>query len=163
MARARQSADYRALKPASERASIAARGASKKSGTRCEVLLRKALWRLGLRYRLTPSSLPGKPDIVLPRHRVVIFCDGDFWHGRNLEQRLAKLRAGHNAAYWIAKVTQNVARDARRNAELAELGWLVLRAWETDILADAAGVAARLYRELERNHARAEASAPDAS
>lgn len=89
-----------------------------------------------MRYRLHSADLPGRPDIVFVRQRLAVFCDGDFWHGRNLSQRLTKLAKGHNAAYWVRKVQANVARDVRNAGALAALGWRVIRLWETDILRD---------------------------
>jgi DNA mismatch endonuclease, patch repair protein len=147
---------YDGLRPASPKASKAAKGASKKRDTRPEVMLRRALWRLGLRYKVAPKGLPGRPDVVLARARVVIFCDGDFWHGRDLETRVAKLTAGHNAPYWVAKIRANVERDRRHDAALAADGWDVLRFWEKDILADVErctlAIAARIAerRSLDR-------------
>ncbi len=70
-----------------------------------------------------------------------MFCDGDFWHGRNLDARIAKLQQGHNAPYWVAKIRGNVARDRSVDAELEEDGWDVLRFWETDVRRDATSVA----------------------
>lgn len=70
------------------------------------------------------------------RERLAVFCDGDFWHGRNLDTRLRKLAGGHNAAYWVKKVRSNVERDERTSNALAESGWRVLRLWETDIIRD---------------------------
>jgi DNA mismatch endonuclease Vsr len=99
---------FEVLRPASARASAAARGASRKRDTRCEILLRRALWALGLRYRVDVGDLPGRPDIVFRRARVAVFCDGDYWHGRDLEARLKKLARGHNPAYWVAKIRANV-------------------------------------------------------
>lgn len=133
---ARRAPSYVGLSPASAQATVAARGASKKSGTRCEVLLRRSVFRLGMRYRLSSEDLPGRPDLVFRAARVVVFCDGDFWHGRNFETRIAKLEAGHNAPYWVAKITANVARDRRQESELMAAGWRVLRYWETDIKRD---------------------------
>src|SRR5512138_3396959 len=72
-----------------------------------ELLLRRALWAAGVRYRLHASELPGKPDIVVRRLRIAIFCDGDFWHGRNWLKRRARLSAGWNAEYWVAKIARN--------------------------------------------------------
>lgn len=66
------------------------------------MLLRRAIWTLGLRYRVDVATLVGRPDLVFPRERVVVFCDGDFWHGRDLLARIAKLRKGSNAPYWVA-------------------------------------------------------------
>lgn len=81
-------------------------------------------------------AIPGKPDLVFPAERVVVFCDGDFWHGRHPEERLGRLAAGHNAQYWTAKIQNNIARDERTTTWLTLAGWRVIRLWETDILGD---------------------------
>lgn len=136
------------FRPASEVTSRVARASSHKQGTRCELHLRRALWSLGFRYRIDTSKLPGRPDIVFIRSRVVVFCDGDFWHGRHLKDRLAKLSKGHNAPYWVAKIRANVERDRRNNEMLARAGWLVLRYWETDILRDVSAIAAEIATQV---------------
>lgn len=134
---------YSSFKPASEAASrIKQRNRS--SDTKAEVLLRKELWRRGLRYRLHARDLPGKPDIVFRRARVVVFCDGDFWHGRRWRQRREKLAGGTNAPYWTAKIAANVARDRRHNRALRAAGWTVIRLWETDILRNAERAGAKV-------------------
>ena len=137
-------ARFGGLSAASPRASQAARAASRKQDTRCEHALRGALRRLGLRYRVNFGKLPGRPDVVFSGARVAIFCDGDFWHGRNLKERLKKLRRGHNAAYWVAKIRSNVERDRRHDEALRGDGWLVMRFWETDIARDVNGVATKV-------------------
>src|SRR5437899_2570571 len=119
----RNSPSYRGLSPASARASKAARGASRKAGTGCELLLRGSLRRLGLRFSINARTLPGCPDIIFRRERLVVFCDGDFWHGRSLARRIRKLEGGHNAAYWVAKVQTNTARDRRHRLALHKEGW----------------------------------------
>jgi DNA mismatch endonuclease (patch repair protein) len=131
--RQRTTPSFTGLVAASKHASTAARGASAKTNTRCEIALRRELWRRGLRYRLHVGGLPGRPDVVFPIQRVAVFCDGDFWHGRDLEKRLAKLAAGHNAVYWVAKVRRNVERDHQNTRSLEAAGWIVLRFWETDV------------------------------
>lgn len=78
----------------------------------------------------------------------MIFCDGDFWHGRNLESRLERLAHGHNAAYWMAKIRRNVERDRQNTAELVAAGWNVLRFWESEILREPAKVADRIVEAL---------------
>jgi DNA mismatch endonuclease (patch repair protein) len=133
---ATRSASYKGLTPASPKTSRVASASSVKSGTKPELLLRSALRGRGLRYRLNYPSLPGRPDIVFVRARVAIFCDGDFWHGRELESRLRKLAAGHNGFYWTSKICANVERDRRHDLELARAGWLVLRFWESEIRSD---------------------------
>lgn len=139
---------YTGLHPASRTASERARASSKKSGTRCEVALARALRRLRLSPAVCPRSLPGRPDLVFARPKVAVFCDGDFWHGRGLKARLERLSAGHNAGYWVEKIRANVARDRRNRRLLRADGWTVLRFWETDILRDPRLIATRIARLL---------------
>lgn len=146
----RTTPSYAGLIAASSKASTAARATSRKRDTRCEMLLRRTLWRLGLRYRVAVSTLPGKPDVVMKKYRLAIFIDGDFWHGRDLEARLGRLAAGHNAAYWVQKILRNVERDRRHDKDLRADGWTVLRLWEKDILRDPAGAADAVLEVLRR-------------
>lgn len=127
---------YKDLSPASAVASHIARASSAKRDTKPELLLRRAVWSSGLRYRINVASLPGCPDLVVSTSRLAVFCDGDFWHGRNLDQRLKKLRAGHNGRYWVSKIKSNVDRDLRVTRLLRDTGWRVLRFWESDIRAN---------------------------
>jgi DNA mismatch endonuclease (patch repair protein) len=151
---------YKGFVPASDAASRAKR-ANRKTDTAHEVLLRRELWRQGLRYRKHVARLPGNPDLVFARARVLVFCDGDFWHGRDWKRLRAQLQRRHNAAYWLAKIARNRQRDRRNTALLQKLGWTVLRFWEADIKKDPAGVArairdavtARVARPLPRKHA----------
>lgn len=131
---------YAGCKPASDLASGIKRR-NRKVGTRAELALRRALWRLGLRYRLNDGRLPGRPDLVLARYRAVVFVDGDFWHGRDWESRKGRLKDGSNGAYWVAKIAYNRERDRRNDGLLAVLGWRVRRLWETDVLKDPDAVA----------------------
>jgi DNA mismatch endonuclease, patch repair protein len=140
---------FKGLTPASATASRIARTASAKRHTRCEMILRRELFARGYRYRLTSPSLPGRPDIIFRRAKVVIFCDGDFWHGRNLRSRLRKLARGHNASYWTQKIRRNVERDLCQTESLKTAGWRVLRFWETDILARAPKIADEIERVLQ--------------
>ena len=103
--------------------------------TRAEVLLRKALWQKGLRYRKNYAALPGKPDIVLTRQKIAIFVDGDFWHARGHQDNPGE-QVATNKEFWQKKLARNVERDKEVNDELTEAGWLVLRFWEKDILTD---------------------------
>lgn len=148
--REQRAPSFGGLAPASARTSRAARGASRKTNTRCEMLLRRELWRLGVRYRVAAPDLPGKPDIVFRSARVAVFCDGDFWHGRKLEERIARLARGHNSGYWVAKVSANVERDHRVTRTLEGHGWLVIRLWETDILRAPSEVANRVAEAVHR-------------
>lgn len=105
----------------------------KSSETKAERLLRSALWASGLRFRKNVRSLPGKPDIVVGRLRLAIFCDGDFWHGRNWSKNQLRLSRGPNPKYWVTKIATNMERDKRSNEALKKLGWRVVRLWESDV------------------------------
>lgn len=141
---------YKGLAPASKRASTAARASSKKAGTRCEVLLEASLKKRGLRFRRCDDALPGRPDFVFQSKRVAVFCDGDFWHGRNLADRVKKLAKGHNAPYWVEKIQGNAKRDRRNSRALRKDGWLVLRFWESEILAKSESIASKISRALAK-------------
>lgn len=119
----------------------------KATETKGEKLLRSALWRLGLRFRKNFRQLPGKPDVVFTREKVAVFCDGDFWHGRNWRKDKVRLQQGPNAPYWVAKIAANRERDKRYNKELKKGGWSVLRFWESDVRADP-GQAARAIADM---------------
>lgn len=143
-------ASFKGLKPANPRASSTASASSRKRDSRCEVLLRRELWRRGYRFLVDVGTLPGRPDIVFSRWRVAVFCDGDFWHGRQLRQRLKSLATGHNPEYWVAKIEGNVKRDKRNSRLLVEDGWLVLRYWETEITKNPSAIADRVDSALRR-------------
>jgi len=123
------------LKPSSK-ASSKTKQKNTHKDTRHEILLRKELWRSGLRYRKNVISLIGKPDIVFSSSRVIVFCDGDFWHGRNWKELKSKLKRRANPKYWIAKIAYNIERDKKNNMLLEDEGWHVIRLWETDIKRD---------------------------
>jgi DNA mismatch endonuclease, patch repair protein len=147
-AKRRASPTYAGCRPASALASRTKRS-NRKTGTKAEVALRKALWRRGLRYRLNRRDLPGAPDIVFVGTRIVVFVDGDFWHGRNWSERKQRLESGSNSDYWVSKIGYNRERDERNNAKLTGLGWRILRFWETDVLSDpdaAAAIVMKLVR-----------------
>jgi DNA mismatch endonuclease (patch repair protein) len=112
--------------------------------TKAELLLRRTVWTLGLRYRKNVSTLPGKPDLVFPSERVAVFCDGDFWHGRDWRQLKDLLERRANPRYWIPKIDANRRRDALRRRALRRAGWTVLSLWETDILRYPDAVAAKV-------------------
>jgi DNA mismatch endonuclease (patch repair protein) len=99
--------------------------------TRPELAIRRVLHRLGFRFRLHVASLPGKPDIVFPTLRKVIFVDGCFWHGHGC--RPGSTRPRSNETYWSAKLDRNIARDAANTRALLDSGWDVLRVWECSI------------------------------
>ena len=100
--------------------------------TKAELLLRKALWHKGIRYRKNIVFLPGKPDIAITKRRIAIFVDGDFWHARGHEDNPGE-QIATNKRFWTAKMKRNVERDCYVNELLLEQGWLVLRFWESDV------------------------------
>jgi DNA mismatch endonuclease, patch repair protein len=112
-------------------------GAIRSSNNRTEVALGKKLHRMGLRYRKYASKLPGKPDFVFPGSKVVVFVDGDYWHGRVLRERgleaLESTVPYERQNYWLPKLQRNVARDEYVTRALHDLGWHVVRYWESDI------------------------------
>jgi DNA mismatch endonuclease, patch repair protein len=130
-----RSPSYRGYRPTSEAASRTGRG-NRKVDTSPEMVLRRALWRAGIRYRLHTKAIAGRPDIVIAKHRIAIFCDGDFWHGRGWEARRARLQRGANADYWVRKISANIERDRNTDATLRAAGWVVLRFWESEIKED---------------------------
>ena len=99
--------------------------------TTIELALRKALWQRGIRYRKNYKGLIGKPDIVITKYRIAVFCDSDFWHGYDRENRKARIKSNQN--YWIPKIERNMKRDREVTAALVEQGWIVLRFWEHTI------------------------------
>ncbi len=102
--------------------------------TGIEVRVRKALWQRGIRYRKNYLKIPGKPDIALTKYKIAIFCDSEFFHGKDWEESLhAQIMRGKNAEFWEKKIVRNMERDREVNAELKELGWIVLRFWGKDI------------------------------
>lgn len=102
-----------------------------------ETRLAKALWHRGFRYRLNYRRLPGSPDIAITKYKIAIFVDGEFWHGFDWIHRREKLKT--NRDYWIAKIEENIARDARNDRRLRALGWLPIHFWERDVKADLTG------------------------
>ena len=99
--------------------------------TQPELALRRALHRLGLRFRLHGAALPGKPDLVFPRYKTVVFVHGCFWH-RHAGCSIATIPKS-NTQFWMGKFEKNVDRDKRVTAQLNELGWRVLVVWECEL------------------------------
>lgn len=101
--------------------------------TKIEVILRKALWNKGYRYRKNYKKLPGSPDIVLTKYKIAIFCDGEFFHGKDWEKLRERLKRGDNGEFWIKKIARNMEHDNDINKRLEFEGWTVLRFWGNDI------------------------------
>jgi DNA (cytosine-5)-methyltransferase 1 len=128
-----------------------------------EVLLRKALWAKGLRYRISPEELPGKPDVVLPAHGLAVFIDGDLWHGnqwarRGLTSLEEQFRETKSREYWLKKIRRNMERDCRVTAALMSQGWTVLRFWESRIHEDLEGCVREILDAVGKKTARSSAS-----
>lgn len=115
--------------------------------TKAEVLLRKALWKKGIRYRKNYAALPGSPDIVLTRQKIAVFVDGDFWHARGHRDNPGE-QVSTNKEFWQKKLARNVERDRDVNDELTELGWLVLRFWDSDVRKDLHGCVKKIEEYL---------------
>lgn len=105
----------------------------KSNDTKIEVLLRKTLWQKGYRYRKNYKELPGKLDIVLTKYKIVIFCDGEFFHGKDWEVLKPRLEKSNNSEFWINKISRNVERDDEINKKLLFMGQTVIRFWGNDI------------------------------
>ena len=101
--------------------------------TKIEVILRKALWNKGYRYRKNYKKLPGSPDIVLTKYKIAIFCDGEFFHGKDWDTLKKRLEKSNNSKYWINKISRNKQRDDEINKKLDFEGWTVIRFWGEDI------------------------------
>jgi DNA mismatch endonuclease (patch repair protein) len=112
--------------------------------------LRRLLHRAGRRFSKNVRSLPGCPDIVFTSAKVVVFCDGDFWHGSDWTERRTKLQKGSNSGYWISKIERNMARDIQNQLLLESRGWHVLRFWESEVLANGLAVVADIEDVLDR-------------
>jgi DNA mismatch endonuclease (patch repair protein) len=102
--------------------------------TSIEMVLRKALWRKGYRYRKNLKSLPGSPDIAITKYRIAIFCDSEFFHGKDWDELKLRLENGNNSVYWVRKITRNMERDRENERDLVSREWTVLRFWGKDIL-----------------------------
>lgn len=101
--------------------------------TEIEVILRRALWKKGYRYCKNYCKLPGKPDIVLTKYKIAIFCDGEFFHGKDWNMLKAKLEKSNNSKFWIDKISRNIERDEEINKKLIYGGWTVIRFWGKEI------------------------------
>lgn len=106
--------------------------AVKSKGTSIEVKLGKALWAQGVRYRKNDKTVFGKPDFTIKKYKIAIFCDSEFWHGKDWEIRKNDIKS--NQDFWIKKIERNIARDIEVTTKLQEQGWIILRFWGNDII-----------------------------
>ena len=116
----------------------------KNKDSKIEILLRKELWSRGLRYRKNVNCIYGKPDIVFIGKKIAVFCDSEFWHGYNWEERKKDFKS--HQEFWIPKIERNMARDAEVTARLESEGWTVLRFWGKQIKLDVVTCADEIER-----------------
>ncbi len=102
----------------------------KSNNTIPEILLRKALWKKNLRYRLKNKKYFGNPDIIIKKYKIVIFVDGAFWHGYKWAEKKNRIKA--NRVYWISKIERNIERDILINKFYADGGWNIFRFWDEE-------------------------------
>jgi len=103
----------------------------KSKNTSIEILLRKALWHEGIRFRKNYDKLPGKPDIAITKYKIAIFCDGELWHGKDWENKKKRIKT--NIDYWNLKIERNIMRDNKNEKILENMGWTVIRFWGNEI------------------------------
>ena len=99
--------------------------------TAIELSFRRELWRAGVRYRKNLKALPGTPDIAITKYRIAVFCDGEFWHGK--DWHLAREKFKTRREFWVKKIERNIERDNEVERSLDVLGWICLRFWGRDI------------------------------
>ena len=120
----------------------------KNKGSEIEILLQKELWSRGLRYRKNVKGLTGKPDIAFIGKKIAVFCDSEFWHGYDWENRKKDFKS--NTEFWIPKIERNIQRDIEVTNELETQGWIVIRFWGKEIkknVSDCADETERIWKE----------------
>ena len=121
----------------------------KNKDSKIEVLLRKELWSRGIRYRKNVNRIYGKPDIVFIGKKIAVFCDSEFWHGYNWEERKKDFKS--HQGFWIPKIERNMERDTEVTARLESEGWTVFRFWGREIQKNTVECADRI--EIALNNA----------
>jgi DNA mismatch endonuclease (patch repair protein) len=120
----------------------------KSKNTKPEILLRKAIWNEGIRYRLSNKEIIGNPDIAIKKYKLAIFIDGEFWHGYNWKVKKTKIKS--NRDYWIKKIERNIERDKKYNKTLKEAGWNVMRFWEKEITKNLQQCVEKIKTEIQK-------------
>ena len=116
----------------------------KNKGSEIEILLQKELWSRGLRYRKNVKGITGKPDIAFIGKKIAVFCDSEFWHGYDWENRKKDFKS--NTEFWIPKIERNIQRDIEVTRELETQGWIVIRFWGKKIKKNVSGCADEIER-----------------
>lgn len=122
--------------------------AIKNKDTDIEVLLRLELWHRGLRYQKNVNGITGKPDIVFKGPKVAVFCDSEFWHGYNWDERKEDFKS--NQEFWIPKIERNMQRDKEVTESLENAGWTVLRFWGKEIKKNLQECADRIEKAVRK-------------
>lgn len=123
--------------------------ANKSKGTKIELLFGKLLWNAGVRYRKNDKTVFGKPDFVIPGMKIAVFCDGEFWHGKDWDIRKNDHKS--NCEFWHSKIERNIERDKEVNKILDEQGWKVFRFWETEIVKESDRCLNRILEYMNAN------------
>lgn len=118
--------------------------AVKSKGSKIEQLLAKSLWKRGLRYRKNDKTVYGKPDFTFKGLKIAVFCDSEFWHGKDWENK--KLEHKSNVKFWHQKIERNIERDKEVNIFLKKEGWSVLRFWGKDILQNVESCSDQIFK-----------------
>ena len=121
--------------------------------TKPELILRKYLWNKGLRYKKNFKGLPGKPDIAITKYKIAVFCDSEFFHGKDWDKQRSKIEKSVNSEYWIKKIERNIQRDKKKDIELKDLGWNVIHFWSKDIERDVDGCYEIIMSVIRRENA----------
>ncbi len=118
------------------------------SGTSIEKTLGRAMWHRGLRYRKQYKKIPGKPDFVIVKSKIAIFCDSSFWHGyKNLKTKRHNFKS--NKEFWIEKIIRNIERDKEVNKQLKKLQWKILRFWDFQIIENSEKCVQTILKEIK--------------
>jgi DNA mismatch endonuclease (patch repair protein) len=120
----------------------------KSSGSVIERKLGKAMWAAGIRYRKQYRRLVGRPDFAVVWAKVAIFCDSSFWHGRGWPKSAEQIKS--NRGFWLKKIEGNIARDKAVNRSLGDLGWKVVRFWDSDILGNVDKCVTKVNKVLDK-------------
>lgn len=121
----------------------------KNKGSEIEILLQKELWSRGLRYRKNVKGITGKPDIAFIGKKIAVFCDSEFWHGYDWDNKKQEIKSRRE--FWIPKIERNIQRDIEVNERLKNEGWTVLRFWGNDIKKNLTVCADKIEKAVKEN------------